>query len=210
MSISCIGWSGEVLKTAPLSNSELILQKAPHVLTGEGCSLECTKSLTTEKGADLEAMADRFSSLRNLNMSKNKDNPQLFIMVSLSIPEQSLKLWSEQANKLGAILVLRGLVDNSIQKTTDKAQQLFGETEQGSFSIDPELFQTFGIEKVPAVVLVTKETSCNQESCGKPIFDVVYGDTPLVDALEQISRRGSIEGQKVAKELIKKYREHHE
>jgi hypothetical protein len=38
----------------------------------------------------------------------------------------------------------------------------------------------------------------------------VYGDTPLVDALEQISRRGSIEGQKVAKELIKKYREHHE
>ncbi len=195
MSISCIGLSDEGLKTTPITDTESILQKAPHVITGEGCSQECTKSLTTENGADLEAMMDRFSSLGKQNNSKHNEAPQLYVMVSLSVPEQSLRLWSEQANKLGANLVLRGLVDNSIQKTTEKAQELFGETEQGGFSIDPELFQTFEIEKVPAVVLVTKEAFCNQDICEKPIFDVVYGDTPLIEALEQISRRGSIEGQ---------------
>jgi type-F conjugative transfer system pilin assembly protein TrbC len=204
-----VGFADTKVPEMPSSSEmELIMEKAPYVLEGTGCSKECTKPLTTENGADLEAMMDRFSSLHKKNDGKKNETPELFVLVSLSMPEQSLKQWSEQANKVGATLLLRGLVENSIKKTVEKAQHLFGETEKGGFNVDPERFQMFKADKVPAVVLLTKESPvCDQEPCD-PQFDIVYGDIPLIEALEQIARRGSADGQKIAKDLLKKYREH--
>ena len=51
----------------------------------------------------------------------------LLIFVSFSMPEESLKLWAEQASHLGCPLLLRGFVDNDLTKTTAKTQSLFGE-----------------------------------------------------------------------------------
>lgn len=208
-----VGFAGTMIPEIPLpSEMEVIMQNAPYVLEGEGCTKECTKStkpLTTENGADLEAMMDRFSSLGKNNDAKKNETPGLFVLVSLSMPEQSLKQWSEQANQVGATLVLRGLVENSIKKTVEKAQQLFGEKEQGGFSVDPERFQMFKVDKVPAVVLLTNEAiACDKEPC-EPVFDIVYGDIPLIEALEQIVRRGNTDSQRIAKDFIKKYREQH-
>jgi hypothetical protein len=50
-----------------------------------------------------------FRELPQLQPERNLD-PQLYVFVSFSMPEQSLKLWAQQAEKLNARLLLRGFV----------------------------------------------------------------------------------------------------
>ncbi len=130
---------------------------------------------------------------------------QLLILVSFSMPEQSLKLWSEQASKVNGKLLLRGFVDNSIQKTTEKILQLFGEQDQGELLVDPESFEKYNIQTVPAVVIM-KPNNCFDEHCSTPKFDVIYGDISLEDALKAVNTKGSEEGKRIASRLLQQYR----
>jgi conjugal transfer pilus assembly protein TrbC len=138
----------------------------------------------------------------------------LLIFVSFSLPKESLKLWAEQASRLGCPLLMRGFVDNDLTKTTVKTQFLFGTEANVEVSIDPEKFQKFNIDVVPAVVIVESEkTGLEKESPNDnvvPPFDVVYGDTSLEEALNRIAKSGSPANQKVAKLYLKKYRDQHE
>ena len=103
----------------------------------------------------------------------------VFIFVSFSMPENSLRQWTMQAKKIDAPLLLRGLVDNSMKKTLQQLTSIQG-MEPG-MQIDPEHFKEFGVTKVPAVVL----------SDGLK-FDVVYGDQSLQSALWQIQMTGAL------------------
>jgi type-F conjugative transfer system pilin assembly protein TrbC len=144
---------------------------------------------------------------------------ELLIFVSFSMPEQSLKLWAEQASRVGCPLLLQGFVDNDLTKTTAKTQSLFGQKANVEISIDPENFQKFNIDVVPAVVIVEPEMA-KSETVGLekedkdgtlvPYFDVVYGDTALEEALKRIAKSGSLINQKTANQYLKKYRESHE
>ena len=129
--------------------------------------------------------------------------PQVLIFVSLSMPEQSLKLWAEQAEKIKGKLLLKGFVDDSLQATIDETLRIFKEP-KADFLIHPEAFEKFGIEKVPAVV-IAKPDNCLADDCPVPDFDVVYGDTSLEDALTKIASQGEY-SQDVAKQLLKVYR----
>ena len=53
------------------------------------------------------------------SLTSVENEPQLLIFVSLSMPEQSLKLWAEQAEKIKGKLLLKGFVDDSLQATID-------------------------------------------------------------------------------------------
>ena len=128
--------------------------------------------------------------------------PELFIFVSFSMPEQSLKLWAEQANLLGGKLLLRGFYDNSLEKTTVKTLELFGQNPNVEIAIDPERFQQFNIQGVPAVVIAQPEPSLEQNDL-PPALDVVYGDTSLEEALKRIVESGAPESQKMAQSLLK-------
>lgn len=72
---------------------------------------------------------------------------QTFIFVSLSMPEASLKSLYFEAEKEGAVLVLRGLKDNSFKKTAEFIQSL-----GIGVQIDPTLFEKYAIESVPTFV----------------------------------------------------------
>lgn len=125
----------------------------------------------------------------------------LLVFISFSMPEQSLKLWAEQASKIKAPLVLRGFVENSIQATTQKAFELFGSDGMPELLVDPEAFERFAIENVPAVVAVSQLTGSSPndhvEPAVEPPFEVVYGDTSLEDALTLMMSHGSVAIQKV-------------
>ena len=128
---------------------------------------------------------------------------QVLIFVSLSMPEQSLKLWAEQASKVNGKLLLRGFVEDSLQKTTEETLRIFKEP-KAYFLVHPETFEKFNIDKVPAVVIANPD-NCLEDDCPALAFDVVYGDTSLEDALNKIASDGE-HNQAIAKELLKAYR----
>ena len=112
-------------------------------------------------------------SIIKLNAERFK-NQRLLIFISFSMPMQSLKQWVSQANKKGAALVVRGLVNNSFKETALKVIELLEGTD-GRIQIDPNLFKKYNIQQVPAMVLVNDVG-----------FDVVYGDVPLSEALNHL------------------------
>ncbi len=76
----------------------------------------------------------------------------IVVFVSFSMPEESLKALFKEAEKNPHVrLVLRGLVDDSMEKTAQKIQTL-----EGVVDVDPELFERYQIEQVPTFMWVKK------------------------------------------------------
>jgi conjugal transfer pilus assembly protein TrbC len=123
------------------------------------------------------------------------------------MPEQSLKLWSEQAARVNGQLFIRGFLDNSLEKTTAKTMALFGKEKNGELLIDPNAFEQYHIKSVPAVV-ISQPDNCFDEHCPAPQFDIAYGDTALAEALELIVVKGSTAGKQTAKTLLQRVRAH--
>lgn len=76
-----------------------------------------------------------------------KEESEILIFASFSIPDESLKALSDQARQRGCRLIMRGLYENSFQKTRTKALEL-----GVSFEIDPNLFEAFNIKSVPTFI----------------------------------------------------------
>jgi conjugal transfer pilus assembly protein TrbC len=75
------------------------------------------------------------------------EKPRIYIFVSLSMPEISLKALAKEAEQKGATLVMRGLYQNSFAQTAQKLQELGIEVD-----IHPQLFAHFNIHVVPTFV----------------------------------------------------------
>lgn len=116
---------------------------------------------------------------------KNESNTEVYVFVSLSMPKPALIALNKEAAQLGAALVLRGLKENSYQKTALYLQEIIAKTGQG-FLIHPELFKRYEILHVPSVVLTTN--SLGREA----VFDVVGGHVPIRTALLKISEKGEL------------------
>ncbi len=124
---------------------------------------------------------------------KAESSGQILIFVSSSMSQTSLLQWMTQAKKIGATLVVRGFVNNSLPATKEWLRNLLEQMpdKKGGIAIDPVAFETYGISQVPAVVATTKIIRClpnaNNET---PAFDVVYGNVNLREALKAIAEKG--------------------
>jgi type-F conjugative transfer system pilin assembly protein TrbC len=123
--------------------------------------------------------ADIFNALSIASL-KSKSNTEVYVFVSLSMPKPALIALNREAAQLGATLVLRGLKENSYQKTALYLQEIIAKTGQG-FLIHPELFKRYEILHVPSVVLTTNPLG------REAIFDVVSGHIPIKTALLKIA-----------------------
>ncbi len=94
---------------------------------------------------------------------------KLFVFVSLSMPEATLKSLYQEAQDYGAVLVLRGLEDNSLKKTAETLQRL-----SISVQIDPELFKRYEVQRVPTFVYLRSQK-----------LDILAGHTSLHYALSR-------------------------
>lgn len=101
---------------------------------------------------------------------------QLFIFVSSSMPQQSIKALGQQAQKIGAHLVFRGLVRGTFPKTQSYMKDLGVAAE-----IDPPKFEDYKVTVVPTFVLVNKQT-----------VDRVAGHISLSEALDQFQKIGEL------------------
>ncbi len=115
----------------------------------------------------------------------------VLIFISFSMPMESLQAWSEQAQKIHAPLIIRGLLNDSFVDTQKAVKQMTIHS-HGGVIIDPRLFQTYHITQVPAVLVrrsVVTTTCLPTQSCWQPEEDgVVMGDVGLESALKTIAQ----------------------
>ncbi|HJD59647.1 MAG TPA: type-F conjugative transfer system pilin assembly protein TrbC [Rickettsia endosymbiont of Omalisus fontisbellaquei] len=102
----------------------------------------------------------------NISFAKS----QTYIFISFSMNDEALKSYYEESKKYKAILVMRGLKDNSFQVTQNKTIVL-----EISFDIDPNLFEQYQIMTVPVILHIDDK---QQE------IKRITGHIPLKDALE--------------------------
>ena len=70
-----------------------------------------------------------------------------YVFVSHSMGDEALKSYDQEAQKHGATLVMRGLLEDSFQKTKSKAEAL-----KITYDINPPLFEDYGVTRVPVIV----------------------------------------------------------
>lgn len=140
-------------------------------------------------GIDLGSMVDTQDMTAASAMERAR-MPQILTFVSSSMPPASVRAAAEQARAAGGVLVLRGLVNNSIRATADWMVEVFGDKvgENGAI-VDPRLFAAFGVDVVPTVVVASDgPVMCEADpDCpALPAYDRVLGDVTLQYALELV------------------------
>ena len=139
---------------------------------------------------------------------------EILIFTSLSVPAASWRQWAHDAARLGAAehagppLVLRGVGEDGLRATVKRIGERLGGAEAG-VAIDPGLFRLFGIERVPAVVVVPGGVPpCASRGCAgdpAPPHDRVAGNIGLIAALEAIADEGAV-GRDAARRQLERLR----
>ena len=93
-------------------------------------------------------------------------DPKILVFVSFSMPKASLTALAKEAEKFGAVLVMRGLKGDSFKETQAAFQDL-GEEVQSGIEINPELFETYQIQQVPVFVRVKASTKGELQEIGR-------------------------------------------
>jgi conjugal transfer pilus assembly protein TrbC len=117
----------------------------------------------------------------------------IYIAVSLSMPPETLRALAADARKVGAKLVIRGLVDGSFKATFAKAREVFNENSAAGLAIDPQVFRAFQVKGAPTFIVArTPVDPCGGLTCvsAAPAHDMIAGNISLAAALRQLSSSG--------------------
>ena len=130
----------------------------------------------------------------NHSTSTAKIPNSIIIFVSFSMPPSSLKSWLNDAQMIGAHVAIRGLVNNSFKETLNAFTKITDDEKPAGLQIDPELFNDFSIEQVPAVVSLNRgECNGDNHNCSPySSYDVIKGNTSMRYALEKLYEQGDI------------------
>lgn len=141
-------------------------------------------------GNQVLSLPDDASLSRTWALHENAQTaPPLLVLVSFSMPTDALNALAEQAGKIGAPVVLRGLVGDSMEETAKRVAALRSNAGTG-LAIDPTLFTRFGVDRVPTVVLPLQALrSCSDMDCPVPEHVKVSGEASLGYLLGQIERK---------------------
>lgn len=136
---------------------------------------------------------------------KDSNHSKIIIFVSFSMPDQSIVSLLQDAKKIHASIVIRGLIHNSFKETFIKMASIVKQADGGGVELNPPIFRKFNIQKVPAIVVLPESEMCASEKiCSENKYDVVYGDIPVLDALKMIRDHGTV-SQKIAEQLISSF-----
>lgn len=154
---------------------------------------------------DPEAIARQYSQIKSAPTdSRDGDTNELMVFVSLSMPTGSLERVARDSRKTGATLIMRGVSKGvGPGRWVQSMAALEPLTKNGGeVSLHPDLFERYGIRRVPAIVVAADPSAgCSDDACRA--FAVIYGDVSLAYALERLADRkdviGSISRQRLSK-----------
>ena len=128
------------------------------------------------------------------NLGPRPNTPEILLFTSLSVPAASWRQWAGDAARIGAPLVMRGVAEGRPAGDRQTHRRPARRAKAG-VAVDPRLFRLFGIERVPAVVVVPGGVPpCASRGCSDdpaPPHDRVTGNIGLAAALETIAVEGS-------------------
>ena len=168
---------------------------------GEAAS-KTARSTETGPGASSAPLpAERHATSIGEGLAGHSNSGELLVFMSLSVPVASWRQWAREAAQADVPLVLRGVGPEGFRATVKAVGKRLGGAAAG-VAIDPRLFRLFGVERVPAVVVVPDGVPpCRSRGCADPgsgsgagdpppPHDLVTGNIGLVAALEAIAAEG--------------------
>jgi type-F conjugative transfer system pilin assembly protein TrbC len=126
-------------------------------------------------------------------VSQSEGTKELYVFVSFGLPPAILKDLMSEAKRTKAVLVLRGLKDQSFPATLQAFQALGWTQEADGLLIDPPLFERYGITEVPSYVLDGNSTCHEGMDCPR-VFDKMAGAVTIGFALKAWSQTGDRAG----------------
>jgi conjugal transfer pilus assembly protein TrbC len=158
-------------------------------------NIDALPQVPTTSAPDLAAMASKYEQMRVGSApagAVDRALAGLLVFVSLGMPRPSLEVLVADAERSGALLVLRGVIDGSLKSTKAFIQQLIGKR-QVAWRIDPTLFKAFRVDAVPTYVLVDPNEpaplncqageQAQSTQCGQPANTRIAGDVTIGAAL---------------------------
>jgi len=134
------------------------------------------------------------------SMARPIQSPQALLFVSFSIPKEHFMRLLQQAKALHVPLVLNGVLNHNLNQTLAKIFE-FNQKIKANLLIDPRLFKTFHITRVPTLVVLTSSSTFQSIQKNPPEFDVIRGDMSLRSMLKAIAVHGDV-GKATAQRLL--------
>lgn len=80
--------------------------------------------------------------------------PGIYVLVSFSMNDQSLRKYFEDAQKIGGKLILRGLVGDKAERNRFAETKRAAQRAKINFDINPNIFEYLNVKQVPTIAFV--------------------------------------------------------
>lgn len=140
--------------------------------------------------ADIEQIAESFSRSTSPSLKNPSAMPELMVFASFSIPKEALERIISQSEKSGAVIVFRGLKDDSLTRMGEQIAKIIG-TRNVTAIIHPPAFKQFKVKRVPALVLArpVQAAKVTEDGCAESSSYIkVDGDVTQDYAMRIIER----------------------
>ena len=198
-------WTRSIMDRALERAGETARQTVPGS-GGAGPGLRAGGTGPGRAGQTAPLPAERHAAEIAGGMTARNGAAEILIFTSLSVPAASWRQWAHDAARTGVPLVLRGVGAGGLRQTARAIRARLGGHEPG-IAIDPRLFRLFGIERVPAVVVVPGGVpACESRGCSRdpaPPHDLVAGNIGLLAALEAVAAEGET-GREIARRHLER------
>jgi conjugal transfer pilus assembly protein TrbC len=158
-----------------------------YYLFSESIVSDSSQTIAQYKNSPLDinqTISDYNAMLKNAK-TKIMDN-RLLIFISASMPKKTIVNLMNQGSSLGAIFVVRGLIQGSYVKTYRYFYQLKGDNNVGVM-INPTMFKAFDITSVPTFALYQSSQDLMHTACNiTPNYTKVSGEVSIDYALTQL------------------------
>ena len=152
---------------------------------------EVTNSVLSSLGYNAPAKQSKNDEDRRANYQG------MMLLVSLSMPLASLQALSLEAARFKIPLIIKGLYQDNYHKTVERVYNIIkpkGEEKGlGGFMIDPNWFDMYHIDQVPALVVTEQKQPCAATpttKCEPAAYDIVLGNIPLRESLKIVAKHG--------------------
>lgn len=122
------------------------------------------------------------------------DEGIVYVAVSFSMEPAALRALAAEAQRAGAVMVVRGLVGGSAARTLKVARTTFDEASAAGLAVDPQVFRAFDVERVPTFIAAAApiEPCEGGVDCTSPApaHDRLSGNLSLAEALRLLAAMG--------------------
>ena len=165
-------WSKTKLEAMPTAQASADIAKGETKSDSKVChggKSKSTEALPITSGCKKKTQQE-MNELLDEELTAKQDSQsnqdKILVFVSFSMPSASLVALSQEAEKHHAVLVMRGLKDDSF-KETQKAFAALGKDMTCGIEINPEAFETYHIKQVPVFVLVKSTPGKDAQEMGR-------------------------------------------